>query len=77
MKGEKERMNLKCAGMPRKMKDSVSEEDFYEGAIFDFSENSKFVPKLVPTVVPGGVILKETTFQIKKVRSLEKMNVVM
>lgn len=71
-----EKMNLKCCGMPDKMKESVSEADFYEGAIFDSTQNSKFVPKLMPVVVSGGVILKETTFQIKKTRTAEPLRVV-
>lgn len=69
-------MNLKCCGMPEKMKASVSEEDFYEGAVFDSAKNSKFVPKLVPRVVPGGVILKETTFQIAKSKTMRDFTVI-
>lgn len=65
LKNGKETMNLKCAGMPQKLKDTVKEEDFVEGAVFDHSKESRFAPKLTPQVVPGGVILKETTFQIK------------
>lgn len=67
VKQGKEQMNLKCCGMPDKMKESVTEADFYEGAIFDPTNKEKnFAPKLMPKVVPGGVILKETTFRIKK-----------
>lgn len=55
-----EAMDIKCAGMPRKVKDKVKEEDFKEGMIFD--------GKLLPQIVPGGVILKETTFEIKKLK---------
>lgn len=61
-------MNLKACGMPDKMKASVTEDDFYEGAVFDPKEG-KYAPKLMPRVVPGGVILRETTFQIKKADS--------
>lgn len=65
-KGNDEVMNLKCCGMPKNMKNSIREEDFYEGAVYDAAENPRFTPKLMPQVVPGGVILKETTFKIKK-----------
>lgn len=66
-------MNLKCCGMPEKMKASVTEQEFYEGAIYDHSQNPKFTPKLMPQIVPGGVILKETTFQIKKAHTNEEI----
>lgn len=59
-------MNLKCCGMPNDLKNTIREQDFYEGAIYDSSLNPEFAPKLMPKVVSGGVILKETTFQIKK-----------
>lgn len=52
---------LKCAGMPQKMKDSVTEKDFYYGAEFP---PDKFAPKLSPKIVPGGVILREMGFKI-------------
>lgn len=51
-------INIKCAGMPDDIKKNLRAEEFYEGAIFD--------GKLLPKVVPGGVILEDTTFQIKK-----------
>lgn len=51
-------INIKCAGMPDEIKNKLHPEDFYEGATFD--------GKLLPKVVPGGVILEDTTFQIKK-----------
>lgn len=57
-KNGKEVMTIKCAGMPKKVKGTIKEEEFHEEAIFG--------GKLVPHVVPGGVILKETTFEIKK-----------
>lgn len=66
-----EEINLKCCGMPRKMKDSIEEKDFVEGAVFDSAVNPKYAPKLMPQVVPGGVILKETTFQIKKAKTFD------
>lgn len=58
MKDGKENLDIKCAGMPDNIKRTLLEEDFYEGNTFN--------GKLMPTIVPGGVILKETTFQIKK-----------
>ena len=64
-KDGEEVMNLKCAGMPARLKETVGESDFYAGAIFDSAADNRFAPKLVPKVVPGGVILKETTFTIK------------
>lgn len=72
----KETYNLKCCGMPQRLKNSVTEEDFYEGAIYDSNENPSFAPKLMPKVVPGGVILEETTFQIKKTTTVDKFHVV-
>ncbi len=69
MDNGEEKLNIKCCGMPRKMKDTIKEEDFYEGAVYDFNKNPNFAPKLMPTVVPGGVILRETTFQIKKAKT--------
>lgn len=72
----KEHINLKCCGMPDKMKESVQENDFYEGAIYDASVNPSFAPKLMPQVVSGGVILKETTFQIKKSVTKPELNVI-
>lgn len=74
-KGDKEKINLKCCGMPRKLQETVTEEDFKEEAVFDHNKNDRFAPKLMPKVVPGGVILKETTFQIKKSRSSEPLRV--
>lgn len=71
-----ERMNLKCCGMPDAMKESVKENEFYEGALYDATKNPSFAPKLMPQVVSGGVILKETTFQIKKTRTAEDLNVI-
>lgn len=50
--------NIKCAGMPDAVKKKLTMEQFFEGATFE--------GKLVPKAVPGGVILADTTFQIKK-----------
>lgn len=55
-----EKKNVKCAGMPKSIQKRVTEEDFCEGAIFD--------GKLLPQIVAGGVILKETTFEIKRIK---------
>lgn len=75
--GNEECMNLKCCGMPEKLKATVTEQDFYEGAIFDATQNPNFAPKLMPQVVSGGVILKETTFQIKKAKTVDPFNVIL
>lgn len=75
LKNGKEKMNLKCCGMPDDLKSTIAEDDFYEGAIYDSTVNSNYAPKLMPQVVPGGVILKETTFQIKPSKTRE-LNVV-
>lgn len=64
-------MNLKACGMPSKLKKTVREEDFYEGAVYDHNEDPRFAPKLKPTIVPGGVILEETTFRIKSINTNE------
>lgn len=73
----KEVINLKCCGMPSQMKESVGEDDFYEGAVYDPTDkNHNFAPKLMPEVVTGGVILKETTFKINKSKTVEELNVV-
>lgn len=58
-------LDIKCAGMPRQMKKTVEEKDFYYGAVFQVGEGSKFAPKLAPRTVPGGVILREMGFKIK------------
>lgn len=60
-----ERKNLKCCGMPEAMKEGITEENFYPGAVYDASIDKRLKPKLMPKTVPGGVVLKETTFKIK------------
>lgn len=45
-----------CAGMPDNVKKKVRFKNFKEGSVFD--------GKLVQRIVPGGAILKETTFKI-------------
>lgn len=70
-----EEINLKCCGMPDKMKKSITEGMFFEGAIFEHKEGNNIAPKLVPLVVPGGVVLKETTFQIKKTKTTPELEV--
>ena len=67
----KESLNIKACGMPNKLKNSLREEDFYEGAEYDHAKNERFSPKLVPKVVPGGVILTETTFSIKVITTTQ------
>lgn len=57
-------LNVKCAGMPENVKRAVTFENFNEGAEFN--------GKLTPRVVPGGVILRETTFRIKKAPGVDK-----
>lgn len=74
--GDDEKINLKCCGMPSDLKDSITEETFYAGAKYDSTLNPEFAPKLMPKVVPGGVILEETTFQIKKSTTVDRFHVV-
>lgn len=52
------KLDVKCAGMPKQVKKSVTEDNFIVGAEFN--------GKLMPKVIPGGVVLTETTFKIKK-----------
>lgn len=49
--------NKKCAGLPKAAKEKFTIETMEVGAIFE--------GKLRPKIVPGGVILEETTFTIK------------
>jgi hypothetical protein len=65
-KDYEEKINIKCAGMPKNVKATITEDKFHEGAVFD--------GKLLPKIVPGGVILRETTFEIKKAKSVDKYN---
>lgn len=53
-----EKMDVKCAGMPKNVKNQVTEDNF--------TYDAEFSGKLMPKVIPGGVVLKETTFKIKK-----------
>ena len=62
-KDYQEKINIKCAGMPKNVKETITESEFTEGASFD--------GKLLPKIVPGGVILKETTFKIKKSKGVD------
>lgn len=48
---------VKCAGMPDRVKDSVTFDNFHQGSVF--------TGKLVPRVVRGGVVLVESEFTIK------------
>lgn len=54
----KENLNIKCAGMPDSIKEKLSEDQFFEGA--------KFEGNLKAKSVPGGVILADVTYKIKK-----------
>ena len=54
----KEELNIKCAGMPDRIKERLREEDFYEGAEYEGNLKAR--------TVPGGVILAEVTYKIKK-----------
>ena len=49
--------SVHVAGMPRSMTESLSLEDVLAGG--------EFSGKLVPRTVPGGVVLRETTFTLK------------
>ena len=49
---------VKCAGMPDNCKKDVTYENFKCGAIYE--------GKLMPKVIKGGVVLRETTYQIKE-----------
>lgn len=51
------RLSITCAGMPERSKDKIRFEDFRVGL--------KVGDKLVPKHVRGGVVLQETTFEIK------------
>lgn len=53
-----EELNIKCAGMPDRIKERLREEDFYEGA--------EYTGNLKAKSVPGGVILADVTYKIKK-----------
>ena len=54
----KENINIKCAGMPDNIKERLKEADFYEGAEYEGNLKAKSVP--------GGVILADVTYKIKK-----------
>ncbi len=53
--------NIKCAGMPQRCKDYFL--NFYR--IEDFKIGLKVPGKLCPVRIPGGVLLSETTFEIR------------
>ena len=52
------KQSVKCAGMPEKLKLTVNWDNFTYG--------SRFAGKLVPKHVPGGILLTETDFTIKR-----------
>lgn len=54
---EKTKLKVTCAGMPDRLKKTVTFENFNEG--------SEFHGKLRPYVIKGGVVLVETDFTIK------------
>ena len=54
--------NLKCAGMPDNCKSLVTYDNFDYGAEFD--------GKLMPKRIKGGVVLRETTYQIKEGKNI-------
>lgn len=72
------KLDIKCAGMPQRIKDGIELKDENGNIItqkvdFDtFYEGAEFDGKLLPKVVRGGVILKETTFKIKKAKGVDK-----
>lgn len=50
-------LDVKCAGMPSNVKKSVTYDNFHSSSVFG--------GKLLPKIVPGGTILKDTEFTIK------------
>jgi len=50
-------LNVKCAGMPEKVKEKVTWENFHKG----FKAGGKLLPKQVN----GGVVLIDTDFTLK------------
>lgn len=52
------KIKVTCAGMPKNIHKQVTFENFKEGSIYN--------GKLQPKQIKGGVILQETTFEIKK-----------
>ena len=57
---ENGKLNVKCAGMPDRIKDKITWDNFKEG----FTSKGK----LVPVNVKGGVILEDRDFTIKKIK---------
>lgn len=55
---DKSLLNITCAGMPQQCYQYVTWENFHEGA--------SYKGKLQPKHVPGGIVLKEIDFTIKK-----------
>ena len=54
----KDLLNITCAGMPQQCYEYVTWENFQEGA--------SYAGKLQPKHVPGGIVLKDIDFTIKK-----------
>lgn len=71
------KLDVKCAGMPQRIKDGITILDANGNEIrqevnFDtFYEGAEFDGKLLPKIVPGGIVLKSTTFKIKKAPGLD------
>ena len=58
--------SITCAGMPQRCKDKFIELlESKEKSITDFKQGLKIAGKLLPVRIPGGIILKETTFEIR------------
>ena len=51
------KLSVKCCGMNKDIAKTVTQSNFYKGAVFE--------GKLVPKIVPGGVVLQPTTFTIQ------------
>lgn len=50
-------LSVKCCGMNKEIAKTVTQDNFYKGAVFE--------GKLIPKIVPGGVVLQSTTFTIQ------------
>ena len=58
--------DIKCAGMPQRCKDKL-EADLQSGKLQykDFKKGYKVEGKLIPKRIKGGIVLKETTFEMR------------
>lgn len=60
------KLNVKCAGMPDRIKDKIKE--YYKRGLWtidDFKKGLKSYGKLLPKHVDGGIVLVDTEFTIK------------